>query len=231
MLYYNTGTNEAQICILRFIHNLIVFIIEQFIKVKMELDRNIKEIRISSLDTAAYGKDIGTDLSELVNQISSINRDFYLRVGMLEPRNTYDILEKLVTSYRHENVFKFLHLPVQSADNSVLEAMNREYTIVIDTKIGQYRKKLAYSIYNKVKSIGRDAIIVTADNINPVDFQNLMCDAVVFTGCPRVSIDDEDKFNMPVLTPIEFEQLFGFKGNNKYIMDEIVGVDSYSPMR
>ena len=98
-------------------------------QVKMELDRNIKEIRISSLDTAAYGKDIGTDLSELVNQISSINRDFYLRVGMLEPRNTYDILEKLVTSYRHENVFKFLHLPVQSADNSVLETMNREYTI------------------------------------------------------------------------------------------------------
>ncbi len=107
----------------------------------------------------------------------------------------------------------------------------KKFAIVIDTKIGQYRKKLAYSIYNKVKSIGRDAIIVTADNINPVDFQNLMCDAVVFTGCPRVSIDDEDKFNMPVLTPIEFEQLFGFKGNNKYIMDEIVGVDSYSPMR
>ena len=107
----------------------------------------------------------------------------------------------------------------------------KKFAIVIDTKIGQYRKKLAYSIYNRVKGMGRDAIIVTADNINPVDFQNLMCDAVVFTGCPRVSIDDEDKFSMPVLTPIEFEQLFGFKSNNKYIMDEIVGVDSYSPIR
>ena len=59
-------------------------------QINMELDRNIKEIRISSLDTAAYGKDIGTDLAELVNRISSIDRDFYLRVGMLEPRNTYD---------------------------------------------------------------------------------------------------------------------------------------------
>lgn len=107
----------------------------------------------------------------------------------------------------------------------------KKFAIVIDTKIGQYRKKLAYSIYNRVKGMERDAIIVTADNINPVDFQNLMCDAVVFTGCPRVSIDDEDKFSMPVLTPIEFEQLFGFKSNNKYIMDEIVGVDSYSPIR
>ncbi|WP_337861032.1 diphthamide biosynthesis enzyme Dph2 [Ferroplasma sp.] len=107
----------------------------------------------------------------------------------------------------------------------------RKFAIVIDTKIGQYRKKLAYSIYNKVKKLGKDAVIVTADNVNPVDFQNLMCDAVVFTGCPRVSIDDEDKFSMPVLTPIEFEQLFGFKSNNKYMMDEIVGVDTYSPIR
>ncbi len=98
-------------------------------QINMELDRNIKEIRISSLDTAAYGKDIGTDLAELVNRISSIDRDFYLRVGMLEPRNTYDILDKLVDAYRHDNVFKFLHLPVQSAENNVLSAMNREYTI------------------------------------------------------------------------------------------------------
>jgi MiaB-like tRNA modifying enzyme len=98
-------------------------------QVNMELDRNIKEIRISSLDTAAYGKDIGTDLSELVNRISSIDRDFYLRVGMMEPRNTYDILDRLVDAYKHDNVFKFLHLPVQSAENDVLTAMNREYTI------------------------------------------------------------------------------------------------------
>jgi 2-(3-amino-3-carboxypropyl)histidine synthase len=107
----------------------------------------------------------------------------------------------------------------------------KKFAVVIDTKIGQYRKKLAYSIYRKLKTLGKDAIIVTADNINPIDLQNLMCDAAVFTGCPRVSIDDEDKFSMPVLTPIEFEQLFGFKSNNKYIMDEIVGVDPYPPIK
>ncbi|MCL4452947.1 diphthamide biosynthesis enzyme Dph2 [Ferroplasma sp.] len=107
----------------------------------------------------------------------------------------------------------------------------KKFAIIIDTKIGQYRKKLAYSIYGKVKEMGRDAIIVTADNINPVDIENLMCDAAVFTGCPRVSIDDGEKFRIPILTPIEFEQIFGFKSNDRYIMDEIVGVDSYSPIR
>ena len=98
-------------------------------QVNMELDRNIREIRISSLDTAAYGKDLGTDLADLVNNIVSIDRNFYLRVGMLEPRNAYDILDKLIAAYNSEKVFKFLHIPVQSAENSVLTAMNREYTI------------------------------------------------------------------------------------------------------
>jgi threonylcarbamoyladenosine tRNA methylthiotransferase CDKAL1 len=104
--------------------------IDKIVKqVNMELERNIREIRISSLDTAAYGKDLGTDLADLVNSIASLDRNFYLRVGMLEPRNTYDILEKLVQAYSSQKVFKFLHIPVQSAENSVLEAMNREYTI------------------------------------------------------------------------------------------------------
>ncbi len=98
-------------------------------QVKMELDRNIKEIRISSLDTAAYGKDINTDLAELINNITEINNNFKLRVGMMEPRNTYDILNKLINSYKNEKVFKFLHLPVQNADNRILNAMNREYTV------------------------------------------------------------------------------------------------------
>ena len=98
-------------------------------QVNMELDRNIREIRISSLDTAAYGKDIGVDLAYLVNRVSLINRDFYLRVGMLEPRNTYDILDRLISSYKSQKVFKFLHIPIQSADNSVLDAMHREYSI------------------------------------------------------------------------------------------------------
>jgi threonylcarbamoyladenosine tRNA methylthiotransferase CDKAL1 len=110
----------------RLLSRHIVKIVNQ---VKMELDHGIREIRISSLDTAAYGKDINTDLAELINNISSINDNFNLRVGMMEPRNTHDILDKLIDAYRNKKVFKFLHLPVQSADNSVLEAMNREYTI------------------------------------------------------------------------------------------------------
>ena len=50
-------------------------------------------------------------------------------------------------------------------------------------------------------------------------------DAVGFTGCPRVSLDESDKFPMPILTPPEFQQIFGLRESNRYVMDEIVAVD------
>ncbi len=97
-------------------------------QVRMQLDRGIREVRISSLDTAAYGMDIGRSLPELVEAISETNGDFMLRVGMMEPKNTATLTEALMESYRSKKVYKFMHLPVQSGDDRVLDAMNREYS-------------------------------------------------------------------------------------------------------
>ena len=93
----------------------------------MQVSRGMREIRISSLDTAAYGKDIGVRLPDLIDAITSISGDFMLRVGMMEPKNTDEILSRLLESYRSSRVFKFLHIPVQSGDDRILELMNREY--------------------------------------------------------------------------------------------------------
>lgn len=95
----------------------------------MQISRGIREIRISSLDTAAYGKDIGIRLPELIRHILTIDEDFMLRVGMMEPKNTAEIIEPLIEAYRNRKVFKFLHIPVQSGDNRILELMNREYEV------------------------------------------------------------------------------------------------------
>ena len=85
------------------------------------------EVRISSLDTAAYGRDLGIRLPELVDEITGIQGDFRLRIGMMEPRNTTDIMDHLMNSMGSEKVFKFLHVPVQSGDDRILDLMNREY--------------------------------------------------------------------------------------------------------
>ncbi len=96
-------------------------------QIRMQLERNIREVRITSLDTAAYGKDIESNLAELIKGITNIDDDFMLRVGMMEPRNTHDILDDLLNSLDNQKVFKFMHLPVQSGSNRILSLMNREY--------------------------------------------------------------------------------------------------------
>ncbi|MEM0156255.1 MAG: tRNA (N(6)-L-threonylcarbamoyladenosine(37)-C(2))-methylthiotransferase [Thermoplasmataceae archaeon] len=110
-------------------------------QVIMQLEKGIREVRISSLDTAAYGKDIGLRLNTLIDRIASIEDDFMLRVGMMEPRNTLEILPDLIRSYSSHKVFKFLHLPVQSGDDRILELMNREYPVSDFLKIvGAFRE-------------------------------------------------------------------------------------------
>lgn len=101
----------------------------------------------------------------------------------------------------------------------------RKFCVVVDTKVGQYRKKLAETVAKQVRDAGKQAVLVTANDIRPSDYENMMCDAVIFTGCPRVPIDEQDKFAMPILTPPEFQSLFGIKKPGRYVMDEIVSVD------
>ncbi len=96
---------------------------------KNAVEKGIKEIRLSAQDTAAYGKDQEKNLAELINRITSIDGDFRLRIGMMEPKETLDIVDSLVDSYHSDKVFKFLHIPVQSGDNYILEKMGRGYKV------------------------------------------------------------------------------------------------------
>ena len=97
-------------------------------RIKKDLANGAKEVWLTSQDSACYGKDIGTNLAELLNQICKIERDFFIRIGMMNPDQTIEFLDELVEAFKDEKVFKFLHLPVQSGDDNILKLMNRQYT-------------------------------------------------------------------------------------------------------
>jgi len=87
------------------------------------------EIQLTGQDTAAYGLDIGTDLPSLVREICAIPGDFRLRVGMMNPRSALPIVKQISDAYAEQKVFKFLHLPVQSASDEILAHMERGYRV------------------------------------------------------------------------------------------------------
>lgn len=51
------------------------------------------------------------------------------RLGMCNPPYIKKYISEVCEILRHENVFEFIHIPVQSCSDSVLEKMNREYKL------------------------------------------------------------------------------------------------------
>ncbi len=101
-----------------------------------------KEIWLTAQDTACYGFDNGYSLPELVDSVCRIGSDFSLRIGMMNPEHALKMLPELIESYKNENVYKFLHLPVQSGSDTVLEKMNRRYKAEDFLKIvSEFRKE------------------------------------------------------------------------------------------
>ena len=97
-------------------------------QVKTEIKEGCKEVWLTSTDNGCYGLDIGTDLPTLVNSVSEIPEDFMIRVGMMNPMYMPRIKQNLIESYDNDKVFKFLHIPVQSGSNKVLNDMKRGHT-------------------------------------------------------------------------------------------------------
>jgi len=97
-------------------------------RVKQDLAAGTKEFWLTSQDTACYGKDTGTNLATLLNTIANVEGDFKMRVGMMTPNTVKSFLNSLIEAFKSEKIFKFVHLPVQSGDNTVLARMQRLYT-------------------------------------------------------------------------------------------------------
>ncbi|MCS7117124.1 MAG: tRNA (N(6)-L-threonylcarbamoyladenosine(37)-C(2))-methylthiotransferase [Nitrososphaerota archaeon] len=87
-----------------------------------------RELWITSQDNGCYGMDIGANLPQLLNELCKIEGDFYIRVGMMNPRFTLKILDELIDVFKNQRIFKFLHLPLQSGSNRILRLMKRGYT-------------------------------------------------------------------------------------------------------
>ena len=97
-------------------------------RVQSDYAAGAKEFWITSQDTASYGRDLGIDLAELLTALGDLEGDFQVRVGMMTPNLVTEMQSRLITAFITPKIFKFLHLPVQSGDDTVLQYMRRFYT-------------------------------------------------------------------------------------------------------
>ncbi|CAJ1978238.1 unnamed protein product [Sphenostylis stenocarpa] len=101
-------------------------------RVKSVISDGVKEIWLSSEDTGAYGRDIGVNLPTLLNALVAelpADASTMLCIGMTNPPYILEHLKEIAEILRHPCVYSFLHVPVQSGSDTILSAMNREYTV------------------------------------------------------------------------------------------------------
>jgi len=92
--------------------------------------------------------------------------------------------------------------------------------VLVSKKPGQCRMDLARKVAALGREHGKNMVLVYLDRVEPEVLINLGVDAAVCTACPRIALDDQAKYPVPVLTPPEFELLLGeLKGD--YHFDEI----------
>ncbi|CAH1155647.1 unnamed protein product [Phaedon cochleariae] len=97
-------------------------------RAKQAFEEGVVEIWLTSEDTGAYGRDIGTSLPELLWQlVEVIPKGCRLRLGMTNPPYILEHLEEIAKIMGNPRVYSFLHVPVQSGSDQVLADMKREY--------------------------------------------------------------------------------------------------------
>lgn len=97
-------------------------------RAKQSFSEGVCELWLTSEDTGAYGRDIGSSLPELLWQlVDVIPEGCMMRVGMTNPPYILEHLEEMSKILNHPRVYSFLHVPVQSGSDAVLADMKREY--------------------------------------------------------------------------------------------------------
>jgi 2-(3-amino-3-carboxypropyl)histidine synthase len=75
------------------------------------------------------------------------------------------------------------------------------FGIIVSTKPGQSNPQIALSILKQVEEAGKKAVVLYADEVLPqklLDFTDI--DVFVDTACPRLALDDPERFPKPIIT-------------------------------
>ena len=115
-------------------------------RVKQSISEGVSEIWLTSEDTGAYGLDINTNIAELLQTLADalppkiiskkgegeeeeLIPQVMIRLGMTNPPYMMRHLSAISSILNRPGFFAFLHVPVQSGSDKVLEKMNREYVV------------------------------------------------------------------------------------------------------
>ncbi|MBI5001632.1 MAG: diphthamide biosynthesis enzyme Dph2 [Euryarchaeota archaeon] len=97
----------------------------------------------------------------------------------------------------------------------------KRFGVLLCTKSGQRREAEAKRMMRLLEDKKRDAILLEVDEASPGHIAGFGLDAIVSTACPRLAIDEDGMFGMPVLTPAELEIALSARKWDDYELDQM----------
>ena len=89
-------------------------------------DGGVREVVLTGIETASFGRDTGESLTDLIRAVSDINGIDRIRLGSLEP--TVITADFISTAAEVPKLVPHYHLSLQSGCSRTLAAMRRKYT-------------------------------------------------------------------------------------------------------
>ncbi|WP_407454226.1 diphthamide biosynthesis enzyme Dph2 [Methanobrevibacter sp.] len=202
-------------------------------EIKDFLEDNGKEVILGSSPSTRKGQVLGCNFSS----IKSLDVEIFLFIGS--------------GNFHPLGINLFSNTPVLALDpyNSEIRRMDeyadrilrirfaritkassaKKWGVLVSSKEGQYRMKLAKEIKKTLEDNSMEAYIILVDNVSPdVLLPYLDLDAFVVSACPRIAIDDSQMYKKPLLTPQELEIVLKKREWENYQLDEILFHERYN---
>lgn len=98
-------------------------------EIKRLTAQGMKEIVLTGINTALYGKDLANyDFADLLADIfTSLPNDVQIRISSIEVTEINDKLLNCLSRFQ-DKMCQHLHIPLQSGSDAILKLMNRRYT-------------------------------------------------------------------------------------------------------
>ena len=142
--------------------------------------RGFKEVTLLGQNVNSYS-DGAFDFADLLVKVADVDKKMRVRFMTSHPQDISDKLIDAIAS--RDNICNYIHLPVQSGSNRILELMNRTYTR------DQY-----LNLVHKIKKVIPDVSLSTD----------------IISGFPTETEDDHKK-TLDLLQEIEFDGAYTFK--------------------
>jgi len=94
-------------------------------EVRQHVDDGVQEVVLTGVHVGAYGKDLDTDLGELIRRLMRETDVPRLRLSSLEPWN---FQTDWLSLWENRRLCRHLHMSLQSGSNDILRRMRRAYT-------------------------------------------------------------------------------------------------------